>query len=127
MDLTDDLLAAVPAENVLVPQEAFGRVWVRAEQGDDWYCCGVALTCRWLACVVRSTEAPAHPARAPVTMTEAPALPELIEAELRAAELLALRVPRPEWLLRRPGWLEGVLATLCWAWLGETAPPLPPA
>jgi len=49
---------------------------------------------------------------------------ELIEAEALAAEELSLRCPVPAWLAGRPGWLDGILATLDWCWRGSGRPPL---
>ncbi len=43
-------------------------------------------------------------------------------AELMAAEVAAIR--NPGGLEGRPGWLEGILATLRWAWSGSMKPPL---
>jgi hypothetical protein len=39
----------------------------------------------------------------------------LIEAECLAAERLLARRPVPPTLARRPGWIEGIVATLQWA------------
>jgi hypothetical protein len=41
---------------------------------------------------------------------------------LFAAELQQLR--NPGGIPGRPGWLEGIVATLQWAWAGSSAPPL---
>ena len=46
---------------------------------------------------------------------------ELIEEEYLAAQDLEQR--RPD-LAARPGWCEGVRATLRWAWRAEGPPPL---
>jgi hypothetical protein len=53
------------------------------------------------------------------------ALPELIEEEALAAELLDMRRPRPQWLVERPGWSESIMATFNWAWRRTGPPPLP--
>lgn len=68
----------------------FGRVWAAAEQGNDWYRCGAASTCRWRhAPSYARRDGPRN--RRPVTMTGAGAA-RVDRGELRAAELLALRV-----------------------------------
>jgi len=50
---------------------------------------------------------------------------ELIEAEFLAAEQLAWR--RPDLVEHRPGWCEGIAATLRWAWRRNGPAPLPSA
>jgi hypothetical protein len=47
---------------------------------------------------------------------------ETIEAELLAAELQLLR--NPGGIQGRPGWLDGIVATLQWAWAGSSGAPL---
>jgi hypothetical protein len=47
---------------------------------------------------------------------------ELIEEERLAAEVQPIR--HPSGIEGRPGWLEGIVATLKWAWAGSSAPPL---
>ncbi|WP_328304475.1 hypothetical protein [Actinomycetospora sp. NBC_00405] len=47
---------------------------------------------------------------------------ELIEAEFLAAE--RLEETRPHLVRSRPGWCEGIRATLRWAWRREGPPPL---
>ena len=42
--------------------------------------------------------------------------------ELLAAERLAIR--NPGGIEGRPGWLEGIVATLQWAWAASAAPPI---
>ena len=44
------------------------------------------------------------------------------EEERLAAEVQAIR--HPSGIEGRPGWLEGIVATLKWAWAGSSAPPL---
>ena len=51
-------------------------------------------------------------------------MPELIEEECLAAELLLWRRPVPRWVAERPGWLEAIVATLDWAWRRSGRPPL---
>jgi hypothetical protein len=134
VDVTAADIARVPAENLHVSRVEFGAVWVAAEvrqaertrqRVTDWYGAGVVVTCRWLArAIVRPAEGPHRPARSPVTRTTRMALPELIEAECLAAELLDMRRPRPGWLEGRPGWSEGIVATLNWAWRRTGGPPV---
>lgn len=118
----------VPKGNLRVPRAQFATVWADAVRrhddypGTDWFVAAVVVTCRWLA---DSTVTPswdrAHPARSPATGRELRAYPESIEAELVEAGLLAQR--RPELAMQRPGWCEGIVATLRWAWRAEVPPP----
>ena len=107
-----------------VPRSEFATVWVSAEalareraaRGEtDWYVGGITATCRWLA----RSGAPRSPASwRPVLASE-----ELVGEELLAAELLPARRP---WLVTaQPGWCEGIVATLRWAWQRSGPPPLP--
>src|SRR6266568_5726502 len=117
-------LDRIPAENVNVPLQEFGRGWFAAEERHDdrvrrkvpdWYGAGVVVTCRWLAwAIVRPPTGRQRPTRSPVTGRMSMAYPELIEAECVAAELLDMR--RPAWLADQPGWIEAIVATLNWAW-----------
>jgi hypothetical protein len=120
MEVRDSDVARIPAENLRVALQEFAAVWTEAEaaaaRAHDWYAYGVASTCRWLACTtVRPAQGPWHPAPAPVTQRTGQATPELIQKECLEAELLAIGDP-PDWLTKRPRWLEGVCATLDWAW-----------
>jgi hypothetical protein len=122
-------LARVPAENLRTPRAEFARLWLvaegRAESDPDWYAFGVAATCRWMAgATVRPDQGPWYPAPAPVTQRTGRATPELIQRECVEAEVLAMRQPEPVWLARRPGWIDGTIATLNWAWLGTGRVPL---
>jgi hypothetical protein len=122
----------VPRGNLRVPLVDFARVWVAAErradelkaagQG-DWYLVGVQTTCLWLACstyVFNYPHGPVrHPAEAPITGTPRRAHEELIELETQAAER---RLGR-EWP-GRPGFVEGVAATLAWTWRRSGVPPI---
>ncbi len=122
----------MPVTNLRVSRGEFGEQWIaaerrcdqQAEQGvTDWYAAGIAATCEWLAtAVVRPASGPHHPAYSPATGRTARAYEELIEAECLAAEKVAIR--RPAALLRRPGWIEGIVATLNWAWRHTVPPPL---
>jgi hypothetical protein len=126
-------ITRIPA-NVRVPRGEFAALWATAEQRcdemgvrgvTDWYAGGVAATCEWLAAAVfRPTSGPRQDACSPVTGRSARAYEELIEAECVAAERMLLRRPRPRSLLRRPGWIEGVTATLRWAWRRDGPTPL---
>lgn len=122
------MVAAVPQGNIRVPREEFAALWRAAEQAQEthntWQGAGVTMTCRWLAgATVRPTEGRSYMAFAPVTERDVQAIEELIHAELLAAEKLAIRAPR--WLQDRPGWLDAVIATLNWAWLGRSEPLVP--
>ncbi len=121
-------IARVPPGNIRVSRADFAAVWTAAERyvSHDWYALGVALTCRWVAHSRGTTlNGVTGPARAPVTERTRLAYEELIEVEYRAAEKLNARRPRPAWLVKRPGWIEGVCATLRWAWACTGPPPLP--
>lgn len=134
VDVTESDIARVPVTNLRVPRAEFTVQWISAERRcdeqvehgvTDWYAAGVAATCEWLAtAVVRPRTGPNHLAFSPVTGRTARAYEELIEAECLAAEKLANREPRPATLLRRPGWIEGIVDTLNWAWRHAAPPPL---
>ena len=133
MEVTESLLQRVPVGNLRVPRPEFAAVWVAGERlcreqgargGSDWYAAGVVTTCRWLATAIVETQTGRRiPAFAPATSTDARAYEELIEAEFQAAELLDVR--QPGLAQRRPGWCEGIRATLHWAWRHDGPPPLP--
>ena len=128
MEVTDRLLDGIPRGNLRVPPSEFVALWrlvehLGAANPADWYLVGVAATCRWLACAaVPSIVGGWEPARAPVTRRASRAHEELIAAELLAAEVAALK--HPSGVNGRPGWLEGILATLRWAWTGSAKVPL---
>ena len=134
MQVTEADIARVPRTNLRVPRAEFAAVWVAAERrcdeqahggGHDWFAAGVAITCEWLAtATVHSFDGGWFPARAPVTESTRRAYEELIEAEYLAAEKLDMRRPRPRWLAERPGWIEGVCATLRWTWHRIGPPPI---
>lgn len=130
VDVTEQDVAAVPVGNLRVARGDFALVWVAAErelgQGPgDWYACGVAVTCRWLAtATVRPASGRWYVQWAPVTKRTGSAYEELIEVEYLAAEALLARRPVPRWLALRPGWAEGIVATFRWAWQRTADAPL---
>lgn len=128
MEVTARHIEGIPRGNVRVPRTEFIAIWrvtehlLTTKQG-DWYAAGVAMTCRWLACsVVPSVLGGWEMPSAPVSQRSGLAHEELIASEMQAAETAALRNPRG--IEGRPGWLEGIVATLRWAWAGSAAPPL---
>jgi hypothetical protein len=133
MEVTAADIADIPAGNLRVPRAEFAAVWIRAEnlhdqramrRVSDWYGAGVVATCRWLArATIRPGNGPSHPARSPVT-GHVEAYQSLIESEYIEATSLALRRPQPTLLAQRPGWIEGIEATLLWAWHHHRDPPL---
>ena len=132
MQVTEQDIARIPRGNVRAPVAEFARVWIEAERRcevrgvQDWRAAGVAMTCRWMgAAIVRPEDGRRwYPAKAPVTHRNRTAYEELIEAEFLAAEKLDLKRPRPEWLSDQAGWIEGVCATLRWAWRRSGPVPL---
>jgi hypothetical protein len=132
MEVTDADVAAMPARNVRVPLSDFVAVWRAASDrdhddssrgGEGWYAAAVATTCRWLATAPsRLQNGLADSTPAPATRRTAMAYEELIEAEFLAAE--RLEELRPDLARSRPGWCEGVRATLRWAWRRQGPPPL---
>ena len=130
MEVTQSDIAGLPFGNVRVPRPDFVAVWRTAsaraaDQGargvTDWYAGAVALTCRWLAAAPLRTARGGGLVRSPAKRRRVPAYEELIEEEFLAAQDLEQR--RPD-LAARPGWCEGVRATLQWAWRAEGPPPL---
>jgi hypothetical protein len=119
-------LERIPAENVHVSVGEFGRGWFAAEElnddrtrrgSSDWYTGGVVATCRWLANATGRPETEAwYRASGPVTHWQGIVHPEQVQDEAIAAQVLDMHRPLPDWLLERPGWLEGVLAAFDWAW-----------
>ena len=128
MDVTARAIEDIPCGNLHVSRDEFVALWRLVEHvGEarpaDWYVAGVRATCRWLACAaVPSILGGWQLAWAPVTERSGLAHEELIEAELFAAEVQTLR--KPGGIEGRPGWLEGIVATLRWAWAGSSAAPL---
>ncbi len=131
MELTADDFERIPRENLRVARAEFVALWTAAERLSDehradWYAAGVVVTCRWLAGVFIVVNYPhgavTRPASSPITHTSRTAHEELIEREWQAVERQLVR--HPNGIERRPGWLEGVSATLRWAWHGSGRPPV---
>jgi hypothetical protein len=124
----------VPAENLRVSRHEFALVWYHAERQhdvkvrgriQDWYGAGVVVTCRWLGCAtVRSESGPWTMAYSPINHRYESALPEKIEAEALAADLLDMRRPVPRWLAGQPGWSRAICVTFEWAWRGSGIRPI---
>lgn len=124
MEVSSDILAKVPGENLRVARADFGAVWAFAERlggqpgADDDFLIGVLRTCRWLAGQPVPSILPGRVAempRSPLTRRSQRAMPETMDSEL----LAAYARPGP-----RPGLARGVAATLEWAWQGKGGPPL---
>ena len=128
MEVTARLVEDIPRGNLRVPRTEFVLLWRLAEHlaesgRADWYVAGVAATCRWLAgAAVPSVVGGMEPAWAPVTGRSGVAHEEVIAAELMATEVAAVR--HPAGIEGQPGWLEGILTTLRWAWASSTKAPL---
>ena len=126
MRVTEQDVAHIPVGNLRVRREEFAAVWAAAESRDDgrdWFVAGVVVTCRWFAgATVRTSTGRSYVASSPVTRHAETAYEELIEAEYLAAENLDQR--RPDLLHSRPGWSDGIRATLRWAWRRTGPPPL---
>ena len=124
MEVTARAIENVPRGNLHVSRDDFVALWRLVEHlGEarpaDWYIAGVAATCRWLArAAVPSILGGWQLAWAPVTERSGLAHEETIEAEFLAAELQLLR--HPDGIQGRPGWLECIVATLQWAWVGSS-------
>jgi hypothetical protein len=128
MEVTARHVENIPRGNLRVSRSGFIPLWRVAEHltvanPTDWYVAGVAATCEWLACSsVPSSFGGWELARAPLTKRARFAHEELIAAELIAAEVASGR--NPGGVKGRPGWLEGILMTLQWAWAGSRKAPL---
>lgn len=114
----------------------FARVWVLAErrydeseaanEPEDGYLTGVCAACEWLAGVfirVQGRDGRVRMILRPAPLTDGygyvKAYEELIAEETRAAEQIVA-----DSLPGEPGFPEGVLATLLWAWRGSGVPPI---
>lgn len=134
VDLTEATASRIPSGNLHVSRAEFVSLWSAADRRSnayaelgisDWPAGGVAQTCAWMAtATVRLRSGRLIPPRSPVTKRAALAYEELIEAELVAADRLAMHDPRPDWLVDRPGWLDAICATLHWAWRHDGPRPL---
>ena len=128
MEVTAQAIENIPRGNLHVSRDDFVALWRLVEHlGEahpaDWYVAGVAATCRWMArAAVPSILGGWQLAWAPVTERSGLAHEETIQAELLAAELQLLR--HRGGIEGQPGWLEGIVATLQWAWAGSSAAPL---
>jgi hypothetical protein len=133
MELTARDFERIPRENLRVPVREFARLWLAAERrGDalaaegrgDWYLTGVQMTCSWLAGAIVTFNYPTGPvrqrARAPITRSTRKAYEELIALEAEAAERAVARGGLPG----RPGFAEGAMATLAWAWRRSGVSPI---
>lgn len=127
MGVTAEQIESVPAENIHVSREDFGRVWAYADhlgtlRDTGLYEIGVLFACEWIAAqpvwsqVSRRWEFPASP----VTERHYRAMPETIDAEhLAAARASALGRTG-----ERAELASGVAALLGWAWARAGRPPL---
>lgn len=121
------MVDAIPRRNIRRSREDFAALWRAAERSQEidntWRGAGVTMTCRWIAqATARPAEGRPYMARSPVTSRAVLAYEELIEAELLAAEKMAIHPPA--WLDSQPGWLDAVIATLNWAWMARGDPPV---
>lgn len=134
MELTARHFERIPRTNLRIPVREFARLWLAAEQRDaameaagepeDGYLSGVCATCEWMAGViikVRTADGRQVSAfrSSPVTGENVKAYEELIAEETRVAEQIVA-----DSLPGRPGFVDGVLATLLWAWRRSGVPPI---
>lgn len=128
--MSEQDIASIPPGNLRVARRDFVALWRTANASGaelgvhgvtDWYAGAVALTCRWMAAAPVRTTRGGGLVRSPATRRRVLAYEELIEEEYLAAQDLEQR--RPD-LAARPGWCEGVRATLRWAWRAEGPLPL---
>jgi hypothetical protein len=119
----------IASQNLRVPREEFLAVWDAASRrnvergeagGTDWGVAAVVATCRWMAAVPMRTALCGGLPRSPVTLQGCRARGELIEAEWQAAQADDFAPV----LAARPGWCDGVRATLRWAWRRDGPPPI---
>jgi hypothetical protein len=122
VEVSAEVVAKVPGENLRVTRAEFGAVWALAEYlgsqpgPDDDNLIGVLRTCRWLADQPVPSILPhrvAEMPRSPLTRRLQRPMPETIESELLAA------YARPG---SRPELAWGVAAALEWAWRGKGRP-----
>jgi hypothetical protein len=133
MQITVERVERIPAGNLRVRLTDFVTMWVAAEGVCDWhaqrreihwYAAGVCATCRWLA----ATPLPSPRGRdelwpAPYTGRAGAAYGDLIEHEsvLAETDLMHNEAGWPG----RPGYLEGIVATLLWVLDESDVPPIP--
>jgi hypothetical protein len=134
MELTARHFERIPRTNLRIPVREFARLWLTAERRDgameaagqpeDGYLRGVCATCEWLAGVlIKVHGADGRPGAvfrpSPITGERVKAYEELIAEETQAAVRAAVgSVPG------RPDFVDGVLATLLWAWRRSGVPPI---
>ena len=133
MELSGRDFDRIPRRNLRVHVGEFARLWLAVEQRadaleaagrpEDSYLTGVQSTCRWLAGVIISVSGPGGPTSiwspSPITGVQQKAYEELIAQETQAAENAVLGC-----LPGQPGFVDGALATLAWAWRGSDVPPI---
>lgn len=134
MELTARDFERIPRTNLRIPVREFARLWLTAERSDaaleaagepeDAYLRGVCATCEWLAgVIIKVRGADGRPASvfrpSPVTGLQSKAYEELIAEETQTAEQIVADSPPGE-----PGFVDGVLATLMWAWRRSGVPPI---
>jgi len=127
-------LERIPPRNMRIPVRDFSRVWLHAEIRDDemaaanlpedGYLRGVCATCEWMAGVImvvrEEGQDPSSFYRpSPLTGQEVKAYEELIAAETVEAERIVADSEPGE-----PDFVDGVLATLLWAWRGTGPQPI---
>jgi hypothetical protein len=134
MELTARHFERIPQTNLRIPVREFARLWLTAERRDaaleaagepeDGYLSGVCATCEWLAgVIIKVRGADGRPVSvfrpSPVTGVQSKAYEELIVEEAQAAEQVVA-----DSLPGEPGFVDGVLATLAWAWRQSGVPPI---
>lgn len=133
MELSGRDFDRIPPRNLRVQVKEFARLWLTAERRadgleaegrpEDFYLTGVRSTCQWLAGVIITVDGPSGRAHAwspsPITGVQTKAYEELIAEETRAAERAAVGSVPGE-----PDFVDGVLATLLWAWRRSGVPPI---
>ena len=134
MDVSAEVLAKVPPQNLHVSREEFGAVWAAAEAQlgrllpgpEADYLVGVVRTCRWLArAVVPALPLPGQAKRTelattPLDSRSVYALPETIETEYYNALRIKARTPETA----RVREAQATAATLGWCWGGATRRPI---
>jgi hypothetical protein len=134
MRVTRGHLDRIPPRNMRIPVRDFARVWLTAEIRDDemaaanlaedGYLRGVCATCEWMAGLIVTVREDGRPPASfyrpsPLTGMQVKAYEELIAAETVEAERVAAGSEPGE-----PDFVDGVLATLLWAWRGTGPQPI---